>query len=435
VLLFSLAVSLLSAVLFGLAPALQAGRASLVRGLKSGDVESSRKQRLWGRNTLVVAQVALSLVLMVVATMLFRGFQSKVAGGPGFRTDHLVMMSFDPGLARYSDRQSTQFYRQLVDHAKTLPGAKSVALTQIVPMGTSRRPLGIVPVGYELPKDRTSVSVFSDVVNEGFFETMAVPILSGRGFSESDTATSPRGAVVNEALARRYWPNQDAIGKRFRLDNNKGQEIEIVGVARQAMYLSLGEAPVEYVYLPLAQHPRPNMTLLTQSYGDAASLVPGLRDTVRQLDANLPIYDVRTMSDFFEMRVIGVLMILNEVVGAMGLIGMLLALVGLYGVVANSVARRTREIGIRMAVGANRASVVLMILRQALVLVLTGLAIGLLISFAAEKGVNAVFSSTTRDPFAYLIVAPALLAVAMLAAWVPARRAALVDPTSTLRYE
>ncbi len=197
----------------------------------------------------------------------------------------------------------------------------------------------------------------------------------------------------------------------------------------------MGEGSTEYLYLPLAQNTRSQMTLVAESFGDAASLVPELRETVHNLDANLPVYDVRAMSDFYQVRVVSIPLMLDEVVGAMGLIGMLLALVGLYGVVAYAVARRTREIGIRMAIGANRGSVVRMVLRQGLVLVLTGLAIGLLASFAAETGVNAIFSSTKRDPLSYLIVAPALLAITMLAAWLPARRAARVDPTTTLRYE
>lgn len=434
-LLFSVAVSLFSAVLFGLVPALQASRADLMVGLKAGDVDNSRKHRLWGRNALIVTQVAFSLVLMVVAMMMFRGFHAKLATGPGFRTGHLVMMSFDPELARYNEQQEQQFYRQLIDRTRSLPGIRSVALSEVIPMGPIQDQHDIVPVGYELPKGRDRVLVGSDIVDQGFFATMAVPIVAGRGFNQSDTADAPRVAVVNELLARHYWPNQSAIGKRLRLDNKKGQEIEIVGVAKIAKYYWLGEGPTEYLYLPLAQHTHSQMTLLAESSDDAASLVPELRRTVRELDANLPVYDVRTMSDFYRNRVVSVPLILMEIVGAMSLIGMLLALVGLYGVVAYAVARRTREIGIRMAIGANRGSVVRMVLRQGLVLVLTGLAIGLLASFAAETGVDALFSSTTRDPLSYLIVAPALLAVTMLAAWLPARRAARVDPTTTLRYE
>jgi len=434
-LLFGLAASLLSAVLFGLVPALQASRTDLVSALKSADADNSGRQRLWGRKALVVAQVALSLVLMVVATLLFRGFHSILAGGPGFRTDHLVMMSFDPKLVRYSDQQVQQFYKQLADRARSSLGVKSVALTQVIPLAPNQQVENIVPEGFQLPKDRTSAAVFADSVDVGFFETMAVPILRGRSFLESDTAGAPLVAVVNEALAWHYWPNQDAIGKRFRLNDNKGPWVGIVGIAKTGKYLWVGEGPTPYLYLPLAQHPQARMTLVAQSFGDDPSLVASLREMVRKLDANQPVYDVRTMSDFYQMRAVSVPMMINEVVGAMGLIGMLLALVGLYGLMAYSVARRTREIGIRMAIGGDRGSVVRMVLRQGFNLALTGLAIGLVASFAAETGVNAIFSSTRRDPLAYLIVAPTLLAVTMFAAWVPARRASRVDPTSTLRYE
>ena len=225
------------------------------------------------------------------------------------------------------------------------------------------------------------------------------------------------------------------MGRRFRLNDNKGPWVEIVGIAKNGKYIWLGEGPTPYLYLPLAQHPQPRMTLVAQSFGDAASLTTPLREMVRGLDANQPVYDVRTMSDFYQMRAISVPTMINEVVGTMGLIGLLLAMVGLYGLMAYSVARRTREIGIRMAIGADRASVVRMVLQQGFTLALTGLAIGLVASFAAEIGVNAVFSASRRDPLAYLIVALALLAVSTLAAWVPARRASRVDPSSMLRYE
>jgi cell division protein FtsX len=211
--------------------------------------------------------------------------------------------------------------------------------------------------------------------------------------------------------------------------------VEIVGVAKTGKYLWIGEPPTEYLYLPLAQHPQSNMTLVAQSAGEAASLVAPLREMVRGLDANQPVYDVRTMTDYYQMRAVSVPVMIIETVGAMGLIGLLLAMVGLYGLMAYSVARRTREIGIRMAIGADRAVVVRMVLRQGLTLAVTGLAIGLAASFAAESAVNAVFSSTGRDPLAYLLVAPALLAVTLLAAWIPARRASLIDPMRALHYE
>ena len=182
-----------------------------------------------------------------------------------------------------------------------------------------------------------------------------MPIGRGRGFRETDTAAAPRVAVVNQVLAENYWPNRNAIGKRFRLNDGNGPWVEIVGVAKTSKYLWIGEPPTEFLYLPLAQHPQPNMTLVVQSAGDAASLVAPLREMVRGLDANQPVYDVRTMADYYQMRAVSVPDMIIETVGTMGLIGLLLAMVGLYGLMAYAVARRTREIGIRMAIGADRA--------------------------------------------------------------------------------
>jgi|HubBroStandDraft_1064217.scaffolds.fasta_scaffold01030_14 predicted permease len=432
---FSLAVSLASTVLFGLVPALQASRTNLLPVLKATDADSARKQRLWGRSTLVVAQVALSLVLMVVAAMLFRGFRADLMGGPGFRTDHLAMMSFDPTLVHYNDAQAQQFYKDLRQRALATPGVKSAALTMVTPMAPNQHQVNVAPEGYQLPKDRNSVQVFADAIDDRYFDTMAIPIVRGRGFREADTAAAPRVAVVNEQLAKHYWPSGNAIGKRLRLDDLKGPWVEVVGVAKTSKYLWIGEPPTEFLYLPLAQRPNSYMTLVAESFGDAAALVAPLHEMVRGLDPNQPIYDVRTMTDFYEARAISIPNMINQMVAAMGLVGLLLAMIGLYGLMAYSVARRTREIGIRMAIGANRGLVARMVLRQGFILALTGLAIGLAASFAAETGVNAVFSTTGRDPLAYLLVAPALLAVTMLAAWAPAHRASRVDPMRALRDE
>jgi macrolide transport system ATP-binding/permease protein len=434
-LLFSVAISLLSVVFFGLIPAVQASRADLVGGLKAGDTDSGRRHRIWGRNALVAAQIALSLVLMMVASMLYRGFQSKLAAGPGFRTDHLLLMSFDPELAHYKDPQIQQFYELLTARTRYLPGVQSVALTEVIPTAPMQHQQEIVPEGYTLPRDRASLTVWADIVGDGFFKTMSIPLLNGRGFNSDDSAAAPKVAVANEVLARHYWPNQSPIGKHLRLNNDKSREIEIVGVAKASTYLRLGEGPTEFLYLPLAQNPHSRMTLAVQSYGDPVSLVPELRDTVRKLDAKLPVYDVRAMSDFYQHGAVSLPNMINQVVGAMGLVALLLTLVGLYGLMSYSVARRTREIGIRMAIGANHASVVRMILRQGLTLILAGLSIGILVSFVAEKSVNALFNSTSSDSLAFFIVVPAFLAVTMLAAWLPARRAARVDPIRTLRYE
>ncbi len=432
---FSLAVSLASVLLFGLVPALQASRTHLVPALKAADADSSGKQRLWGRNALVVAQVALSLVLIVVAAMLARGFSAELMHGPGFRTDHVVMMSFDPALVRYSDAQARQFYKQLLERSRATPGVKSAALTRVIPMAPDQHTENIAPEGFQLPKDRDGLNLFADTVSDGYFETMGVPIVRGRGIGAQDTADAPRVAVVNQEFARHFWPDRDAIGKRFRLDGASGPWVQIVGIAKTGKYLWIGEAPVDFLYLPLAQSPASRLTLVAQSFGDAATLVAPINEAVRSVDASQPVYDVRTMAESYRMRAIALPAILNQTVALMGLIGLLLSMAGLYGLMAYSVARRTREIGIRLAIGANSGEVARMVLGQAFKLAMTGLLLGLAFSFAAEKVVMTVFNSAARDPLAYVLVAPALLAVTMLAAWAPAYRASHVDPTRALRYD
>jgi predicted permease len=434
VLLFSLAVSVFSAVLFGLAPALQASRTNLVRVLKAADADSAQKQRLWGRNALVVAQVALSLVLMVVAAMLYHGFHASIARGPGFRTDHLMMMSFDPSLVLTGKPQAQQFYKRLVDGVSVTPGVKSATLVSSVPLSPNQRQEDMRPEGYRLPKNKESVSVFASWTDSRFFETMGIPILRGRGFLPSDINGGQPVAVINEVLARHYWPNQDPVGQRFWLGDRKGKWVQIVGVAQNGKYFWIGEPPTEYLYLGLNEYPAGRMTLVSQSVGESGSLAEPIRELVHRLDADQPVFDVRTVEDLYHARA-AIVYMLNELVAVMGLIGLMLAMLGLYGLLAYSVARRTREIGIRMAVGADRGSVVRMVLRQGLLLVLAGLSIGLVASLGAEKLVMAVFGVTKRDPLAYLLVAPALLLVTMLAVYVPARRASRVEPMRALRYE
>ncbi len=438
-LLFSLAVSFLSTILFGLMPALQTTRTDLVSALKTSGTNLAGHRRLWGRNFLVVGQVAVSLVLLVVSTTLFRGFRSELLRGPGYRTNHLLMMSFDPSLVHYTDPQSLKFYRQLLDRARLLPGVKSATLANSIPMAADGGDtLSVIPEGFHLPKGQDSITVIDNSVGENFFETMDIPLLAGRAFLVTDTAAAPPVAVVNETFARHYWPNQSAVGKRFRINDASGPWLQIVGVAKTSKYFWISEPPVEFIYLPMDQRPHSHMRLLVQSAGPPATLSAPLREVVHSLDANQPIYDVRTMEDFFEVRAVRTSAIIVETVGAMGVMGLLLSIVGLYGLVAYAAGRRTREIGIRMAIGAQRGAVLRMMMRQGLVLALIGTAIGFAAALAATRAMTSSFLfsfSASSGSLTYLLVVPALLAVTLLAAYIPARRASRVDPTTALRYE
>jgi macrolide transport system ATP-binding/permease protein len=439
VLLFSLAVAVSSVFLFGLIPALQTTRVDLANAMKTGDPAASGKSPLRGRSFLAACQVAVSLVLLTVAAFMYRGFHGELASNQGFRKDHLLMMSFDPGLVHYSDAQTEQFYKQVVDRARAVPGVKSVTLASAVPMSVEGDTAAIVPEGFQFPAGKDSATVFASRVDENYFDTLAVPLVRGRTFRETDSAGAPRVAIVNEQLAQHYWPGRDAIGKRLRVVDPREPNspwVEIVGIAKTGKYIWIAEPPTDYIYLPRRQNPRSRMVLLAQSASQAAALAAPLREVVRGMDANQPIFNVRTMEEFYNMRVVSTGNTILEIVAGMGLMGLILAMVGLYSLGAYAVSRRTREIGIRMAIGADRRMVLAMALRQGFMPALFGLVAGLALSGLSERMLKAVFPTHTRVDFAsYLLVTPALLGIALLAAYIPARRASRVEPLQALRYE
>jgi putative ABC transport system permease protein len=437
-LLFSLVVAVLSAILFGVVPAIQASRADLTMVMKGGESTVGRRRR-WGRSLLVGGQVAVSVVLLALATFMYQGFRQQLSSGPGYRTDHLLMMSFDPSLVHYGEDETRRFFLQLAERARSLPGVKSVALASSVPMATDGiNSANVIPEAYELPVGKENLTLFSARADEHYFTTMGIPIVRGRGFQEQDSTGAPLVAVVNEQYVQHYSPNQDPIGRRFQLrERGVSSWIAIVGVAKTTKYLWLAEPPTEFVYLPYRQHPQSEMVLLTESAGDPASLVAPLRSVVQGLDRTQPIYNVRTMDEFYQMRTVTIFNVIIGTIGAMGVMGLALAIVGLYGLVAYATIRRTKEIGIRMAIGAGRPDVLRMVLRQGLVLAVAGLAVGLLAGAGADRLLTAAFPSgdNTFHPMALVIVAPIVLAATFIATYLPARRAARLDPMKALRYE
>lgn len=437
VLLFSFALALVSAVVFGLVPALQAGKTDLVSTLKSAGLTSSARRRTLGRSALVVAQVALSLILLVAASMVLDGFRKTLVLNPGFRTDHIMLMELNTAFARYNDEKSREFYRTLVERARAVPGVTSVALAEAVPLVPGGQPsLTLVPDGYALPKGQETLTVFGEAVSENFFDTMRIPILHGRAFTTSDKADAHRVAVVNQAFVEKYWPHQDPIGKRIRLDKRDGPVLEVVGVTSTGRYLFISEPPTPYIYVPYAQQPARGMTVLAETSGNPADLAAPLRGIVRSLDADLPIYNARPLPIVYYQRSVSLLLLILQLVGTLGLIGLMLALVGLYGLIAYSVSRRTQEIGIRMALGARRMDVVRMVLRQGLLLSGIGIAIGLVAS-AGVRNLMALglVGLGVTSPAVLVVVPVVLMIVTMAACYLPARRASHVDPIRALRYE
>jgi predicted permease len=437
VLLASLALSVVSALLCGLVPALQSTRVDLANGLKAADVDVPGRKRLWARNVLVVAQVSTSLMLLMASFLMVRGFQHDMLEGTGFARDHLLMTTFDPRLVQYNAAKTQQFYKLLAERVREAPGVESEALTQNIPLGEDGFDgIAFVPDDFQMPRDRESFNSSVDTADDGYFKTLSIPILRGRGFLVSDTAEAPRVAVVNEQFAKHYWPGADPVGKHIRLDSRAGTPVEIVGVAQTIKYQTTFEKPMDFVYLPLAQHPVPRMTLMLRSSGDPLQLVNSVKDVVRTLDPNLPMLQTSAYADYYLNRAVLGPGIAVKLVAAMGAAGLLLAIAGLYGVVAYNVSRRTHEIGIRMALGATGSDVLRLVLGKGLLLVGMGTVMGLAMGFAVERLMNSMlFNAGGVDIAAYVIVVPSLFLVTMLAAYVPARRASRIAPTQALRYE
>jgi predicted permease len=438
---FSLLAALASCIFFGLAPAWQTARTDFVSALKAGgDGASGRGRslpgRIIGRDVLVAGQIALAMVVLIAAGMFLAGFRNMLAMPPEFRTDHLISLDTAPAVLHYSPEQTKAFYRRLADRVRTMAGVAGVAMTESLPLSPSQTTAGVVPEGYQFPKGREKAIVFGAAVDAGYFSALNVEIKRGRAFTDDDRAGSRPVAIVNQQFAKTYWPGQDAIGKRIRLDTADGPAAEVVGVAKTGHYLAVNEAPAPYVYLPYQQNPRPRMTLIVQSAGDAGALATPLRDAVRSIDGNVPVFNLRTVATLYESRVTDTWLQFFQMVGTMGFIGLALATTGLYGLVAYTVSRRVKEFGIRVAVGASRRDVVWLVERRAMILAAVGIAIGGALTAAAAPMLSAGFPGLgVSSPAVYALVPLALLMVSAVASYVPARRAAGLDPLRALRNE
>jgi len=435
VLAFTLAASLLSAILFGLVPALQTTRTDIAHALKAGEADPVHK-RLLGRRALVVVQITGCVVLVIAAAQLYRGLEGRLYGQHGFRIDHRITMRFAPAEIGYSTEQTEQFYRTLLEQARNVAGVKSAALSARLPMTSGAGSENVIPEQYQFPAEQESVRVFADYVSDSYFETFGVPIVEGRGFLPTDRADSSQVAVVNEAFARKFFKG-NAVGKRLRIRPN-GPWIEVVGVTVTGRYFSVFEPPFEFMYLPVTQHPQRRMTLIAETYGSPDAIAVPLRNMVRSIDRNMPVFAERTMEDLFDQRSVKIAHIFSGVVASIGGMGLVLALIGLYAVVSYQVARRTREIGIRMALGAARRQVLGMVLKNAAVLAVTGVCIGILLTIAANRAISQSLLGNVvvrLDPMLFVAVVVALLATTLLAAAIPARHASRIDPQHALRQE
>jgi predicted permease len=440
VLLVNLAIATASVFLFGLTPALRASRASLTGVLRTTGGLAAR--RAWGRGVLVAVQVALSVVLLAITAFIYASFLRQLAVGPWIRTDGILAMNLNTELARYGSEEAQRFYERLVDRARATPGIEAVSLASFVPMSGLAAGVGqtsIAPEGHVFPAGIDSEAILTSYVDENFFGFLQIPVTQGRAFEATDGAAAPLVAIVNQELADRFWPNLSPVGQRFRANGTEGPWVEIVGVVPTGRHFTIAEAPQAFLYLPYAQAPQHRMTLLVRSPADALTLVEPLRALVRELDPNLAIASIRTMDSLYYDAAIRNFLVFMYAVAAMGVMSLTLAFAGLYGLVASYVSQRWREIGLRMAIGANQARVLRMVLGQGLRATLIGLILGLSLTWGAQMGLRAAFAggnpSDGRSLVEYLLVTAAMLAVTGLAAYLPARRAARMDPTNALRHE
>jgi len=435
---YTLAAALFTGIFVGLWPAFRAGRADLNRVLSSGGrSDSGGGARQGFRGVLVVAQVAGSLMLLIVAGLLVRSLQRAQRAGLGFDPGHVLNMMIDPHQVGYDEARAKAFYKELERRARALPGVESASLSFTAPMGFPSHAGPIYVETHPLPPGRLPPVVSFNSVDPAFFTTLRVPLLQGRRFTDSDSATARPVAIVNQTMARRLWTNENPVGKRFSFESATGPFVEVVGLARDGQYFFVSQEPQPYFYVPLEQNFSSFHSLLIRSSGPPELLMTPIQDELRKLAPDVPIFDLRTSEQMLN-GIEGFLMfrLAASLAAIMGALGLVLAVMGVYGIVSFAVSGRTQEIGIRMALGAEALDILKLVARQGLRLVIAGVAVGLIAAWALTRAMaSLLIGISATDPLTYVTVVILLSAVALAACWVPARRALRVDPMVALRYE
>jgi predicted permease len=435
--LFIIVLSGAAALGSGLLPALRASRVDLLDNLKGVPTGAGARRRHWMRNMLVVGQVALSLVVLCSAGLFARSLARVQNLNLGFNPDRLLMASFDLKLQGYDEPRAEQFRRVLMERVQALPGVESAALTSTVPFSYFIGARTAIPENPAIPLANDEIAIGFAQVTPEYFATLGLRLDRGRMIADFDTATTSRVAVINQAFADAVWPGQDAIGRRFQ-PWRQGPWIEVVGIAATAKYVMVGEPPRPYAYVPLTQEPASPLTVMIRSQGDPAALTSSLRAALREIDPHLPAYDMITMDELMGKSAFAFMPLRmgSLLAGVQGVIALLLSIMGLYAVVAFGVNQRTREIGIRMAIGAQGRDVVRAMLREGMRLTLIGIGMGLAMSILLGLVLSKVlYGLPAFDAPTLLGVSALLFGIALLACWVPARRATKVDPLIALRAE
>jgi predicted permease len=435
---YSAGAVLVTAVSVGLSPALAATSSDVNIALRTGGAtDPGRTGRHRVHGDLMAVQVAGSLALLVVAGLFSRSLQRAQTMDLGFDPQQVLNVSLDPEQHSYGKAQTIAFYRELERRVRALPGVRSASLASSVPISYFPSRQDVYVEGRRVQAGERPESILFNRVDSEYFETMRIPLLRGRAFRESDDATSAPVAIVNQTMANRFWPGQDPIGERFRTNGESGPFVEVVGVARDGKYRTIGEDPEAYFYVPIAQSYTPALVLQIRGAVAMAVLRRGVEDQIHAVDASMPIGDVETMQEslggatgLFMFR-LGALLAATT-----GGLGMILAVVGVYGVISYAATKRTREIGIRMALGATPGEILALIVRQGMIVVAAGVATGLAGAWSLSRLMTHLLVGIgASDPAVYGAASVLVAAVALLACWIPARRAARVDPMVALRYE
>ena len=427
---FALGVSVVAGVIAGLAPGMQSTKPELVPALKTGAGGGGHRQRL--RSTLLVAQVAFSMLLLVTAGLFARTLVRARSIDPGFDPRHVHLASLDLQLGNYDAVRGRQLAATLLERARQIPGVQSVALSAALPLDGGGLGLGRIAVaGRTPPNERRGWNADWSVITPGYFDVMRIPLVAGRDFTDADREGAADVAIINQTLAGMLWPGEDPIGRTFQNDE---RTVTVIGIARDAKYRSLGEASRGFVYVPLAQRWFTRTALLVRAV-PGADPTGAVRRTVADLDPTLPILNQQALAEYTAIGLLPQRLAL-WVAGTLGGVALLLAVLGIYGVTAYAVTQRTREIGIRIALGAQRGTVLGLVLRQGLTLAGAGVVVGLVAALGATRAMRALLHGVpTTDVIAFGAAALLLLTAAMLASWLPARRAAGVEPSVALRAE